>query len=51
MALVDGEPGAAVILGGQLRIALLVSFADDRIAAIEAVADEAALAEIDLEVL
>jgi RNA polymerase sigma factor (sigma-70 family) len=50
-ALVDGEPGAAVILGGQLRIALLVSFAGERIAAIEAVADEEALARIDLEVL
>jgi RNA polymerase sigma factor (sigma-70 family) len=50
-ALVDGEPGAAVILGGQLRIALLVSFAGDRIAAIEAVADEEVLAQIDLEVL
>jgi RNA polymerase sigma-70 factor (ECF subfamily) len=34
-----------------LRIALLVSFAGDRIAAIEAVADEEALAMIDLEVL
>jgi RNA polymerase sigma factor (sigma-70 family) len=50
-ALVDGEPGAAVILGGQLRVALLVSFAGERIAAIEAVADEEALARIDLEVL
>jgi RNA polymerase sigma-70 factor, ECF subfamily len=50
-ALVDGEPGAAVILGGQLRIALLVSFAGDRIVAIEAVADEEVLAQIDLEVL
>jgi RNA polymerase sigma-70 factor, ECF subfamily len=50
-ALVDGQPGAAVVLGGQLRIALLVSFAGDRIAAIEAVADEEALAMIDLEVL
>ena len=50
-ALVDGEPGAAVILGGQLRIAMRISFAGDRIAAIEAVADEEALAQIDLEVL
>jgi len=50
-ALVDGELGAAVILGGQLRIAMRVSFAGDRIAAIEAVADEEALAQIDLEVL
>ena len=51
VALVDGEVGAAVILGGQLRIALRVSFAGDRIAAVEAVADAERLAEIDLEVL
>ncbi|HEY0848583.1 MAG TPA: sigma-70 family RNA polymerase sigma factor [Bradyrhizobium sp.] len=50
-ALVDGEVGVAVILGGALRIALRVSIADDRIAAIEAVADAARLAELDLEVL
>jgi RNA polymerase sigma-70 factor (ECF subfamily) len=50
-ALVDGEVGVAVILGGALRIALRVSVAGDRIAAIEAVADAARLAELDLEVL
>ena len=50
-ALVDGEVGGAVVLGGVLRIALRVTFAGERIAAVEAVADEAQLAEIDLEVL
>ena len=50
-ALVDGDLGVAVILGGRLRIALRVSLAGDRIAAIEAVADPDRLAEIDLEVL
>ena len=50
-ALVDGEVGVAVILGGALRIALRVAVAGDRIAAIEAVADAARLAELDLEVL
>jgi RNA polymerase sigma factor (sigma-70 family) len=50
-ALVDGEVGVAVILGGELRIALRVSLAGDRIAAIEAVANPDRLAEIDLEVL
>ncbi|MGQ0685806.1 sigma-70 family RNA polymerase sigma factor [Bradyrhizobium sp.] len=49
-ALVDGELGVAVILGGALRIALRVSLAGDRIAAIEAVADADKLAKIDLEV-
>jgi RNA polymerase sigma factor (sigma-70 family) len=50
-ALVDGEVGVAVIFGGRLRIALRVSLAGDRIAAIEAVADAGRLAELDLEVL
>ncbi|HKU06302.1 MAG TPA: sigma-70 family RNA polymerase sigma factor [Bradyrhizobium sp.] len=50
-ALVDGDLGVAVILGGRLRVALRVSLAGDRIAAIEAVADPDQLAEIDLEVL
>ena len=50
-ALVEGDLGVAVILGGRLRVALRVSLAGDRIAAIEAVADPDRLAEIDLEVL
>lgn len=50
-ALLDGELGAAVILGGELRIALRVSFAGDRITAIEAIADAERLAALDLEVL
>jgi RNA polymerase sigma-70 factor (ECF subfamily) len=43
--------GVAVILGGQLRIALRVSFSGDRIAAIEAVADAEEIAAIEVEVL
>ncbi|OAF20228.1 sigma-70 family RNA polymerase sigma factor [Bradyrhizobium neotropicale] len=50
-ALVDGTMGVAVILSGHLRIALRVSFKDDRIAAIEAVADAEQLAALDVEVL
>ncbi|WP_027555613.1 sigma-70 family RNA polymerase sigma factor [Bradyrhizobium sp. Cp5.3] len=50
-ALVDGAMGVAVILSGHLRIALRVSFKDDRIAAIEAVADAEQLAALDVEVL
>jgi RNA polymerase sigma factor (sigma-70 family) len=50
-ALVDGDLGVAVILGGRLRVALRVTLAGDRIAAIEAVANPDQLAEIDLEVL
>jgi RNA polymerase sigma factor (sigma-70 family) len=50
-ALVDGDVGVAVVLGGALRVVLRVTIAGDRIAAIEAVADAERLAEIDLEVL
>jgi len=50
-ALLDGELGVAVILGGALRVVLRVSLAGERIAAIEAVGDSERLAEIDLEVL
>ncbi|MEY9591837.1 RNA polymerase sigma factor (sigma-70 family) [Bradyrhizobium yuanmingense] len=50
-ALVDGELGAAVILGGQLRIALRVTFVGERIGAIEAVADADDIATMEVEVL
>jgi RNA polymerase sigma-70 factor, ECF subfamily len=50
-AMLDGELGVAVILAGRFRIALRISLAGERIAAIEAVADAEQLAEIDLEVL
>jgi RNA polymerase sigma factor (sigma-70 family) len=50
-ALVDGALGVAVILGGQLRIALRLTFIGDKIAAVEAVADAERLSEFELEVL
>ncbi|KRP94388.1 RNA polymerase subunit sigma-70 [Bradyrhizobium yuanmingense] len=50
-ALVDGELGAAVILGGQLRIALRVTFVGERIGAIEAVADADDIATMEVELL
>jgi RNA polymerase sigma-70 factor (ECF subfamily) len=50
-ALIDGAVGLAVIMGGQLRIALNLTIADDRIVAIEAVADPERLSGIDLAVL
>ncbi|MBH5370118.1 sigma-70 family RNA polymerase sigma factor [Bradyrhizobium glycinis] len=50
-ALVDGEMGVAVILGGQLRIALRVTFVGERIGAIEAVADAEEIAAMEVEVL
>ena len=50
-ALVDGAPAVAVILGGQLRIVLGLTFADGRIAGIEAIADSARLSTFDIEML
>lgn len=49
-ALVDGEIGAAVILGGQLRVVLRITIAGDRIAAIDAVAEAAQIETFDVEV-
>jgi RNA polymerase sigma factor (sigma-70 family) len=50
-ALIDGAVGLAVILGGQLRIALNLTIAGDRIVGIEAVADPERLRQSDLTVL
>ena len=50
-ALVDGELGVAVILGGQLRIVLRVVIAGDHIVALEAVADPDRIGQLDVEVL
>ncbi|MHC2624658.1 RNA polymerase sigma factor (sigma-70 family) [Bradyrhizobium huanghuaihaiense] len=50
-ALVDGEMGVAVILDGQLRITLRVTFNGDRIAGIDAVADADQIATMEVEVL
>jgi RNA polymerase sigma factor (sigma-70 family) len=44
LALVDGSFGLAVILGGQLRIVVRMEVADDRIVAIDAIADPARIA-------
>lgn len=49
-ALADGSPALAVILGGQLRILLRLTFRDDRIAGIEAIADADRLRAFDLEI-
>jgi len=50
-ALVDGALGVAVILGGQLRVVLRLSFAGDRISGIEATADAERIASMDTDVL
>jgi RNA polymerase sigma factor (sigma-70 family) len=50
-ALIDGAVGLAVIMGGQLRIALNLTIARDRIVEIEAVADPERLRQFDLTVL
>ena len=50
-ALVDGALAVSVAFGGQLRIVLGLTFANGKIAAIEAIADPARLAAFDVEVL
>jgi RNA polymerase sigma-70 factor (ECF subfamily) len=50
-ALMDGGVGVAVVLGGQLRIALRITFANNRIAEIEAVADPERLRTLDPTVI
>jgi RNA polymerase sigma factor (sigma-70 family) len=50
-ALVDGAIAVAVIIGGQLRIVLRLTIADDRITAIDAVADVERIGEFDVELL
>jgi len=48
-ALIDGAVGVAVAFGGQLRIAMRLTFAGDRIAGFEAVADPAVLATLNVK--
>jgi RNA polymerase sigma-70 factor (ECF subfamily) len=48
-ALVDGSVGVAVILQGALKIVLSLTFADGRIAGIEAIADPARVASFDVD--
>jgi hypothetical protein len=50
-AMVDGALGAAVVLGGQLRIVLAITIQDDRISAISAIADPDEIKTFDVEVL
>jgi RNA polymerase sigma-70 factor (ECF subfamily) len=50
-ALLDGLPGIAVAFHGQLRIALRLTFAGERIAGIEAVADPAQLKAMTVTLL
>jgi RNA polymerase sigma-70 factor (ECF subfamily) len=50
-ALADGVLGLAVILGGRLRIVIHMTVANDRIVAIEAIADPARIRDVDLEIL
>jgi len=50
-ALVDGSMALAVIFGGQLRIVLRLTIADDRITAVDAVADPDQIATFEVEIL
>lgn len=50
-ALVNGTVGLAVAFGGQLRIVVSLTFANDKIAGIEAIADPEHLGRLDLVAL
>jgi len=49
-ALVDGAVGVAVVVGGQVRIVLALTFAQGKIAAIEAIADADRLGQLDVDI-
>src|SRR6266487_510930 len=50
-ALVDGAMALAVVMDGKLRIVLRLTITEDRIAAVEAVADAERIRGFDVEVL
>jgi RNA polymerase sigma-70 factor (ECF subfamily) len=50
-ALLDDSVAIAVILGGELRIVLRLSFANERISSLEAIADAGRIAGMEIEVL
>lgn len=50
-ALVDGDVGVAVVLGGHLRIVLRLSIANEKITSITSIADPASIRQLDVEIL
>jgi RNA polymerase sigma-70 factor (ECF subfamily) len=50
-ALVDGAFALTVILGGQLRIVVRLTISDDRISAVDAVADAERIGQFDINLL
>jgi hypothetical protein len=50
VALVDGTVGLAVVLQGRLRIVLALTISDDRIMAIDAIADPEHVAQLDVQI-
>lgn len=51
LAMVDGDPGIVIAPAGTVALALRISFAGNRIAAIEAIADPAFIAEMAIRAL
>ena len=51
LAMIDGQPGAVWAPGGKPRVVFRFSVADDKITAIELLADSARLDELDLVLL
>lgn len=51
VALVDGAPAIAVVFGGQLRIVMQITFAGEKIATLDAIADPERIAALDVTML
>ena len=51
LALIDGQLGLAVILGGQLKVVVLIEVEGERIVAIDSIADPALLAAVEVAYL
>lgn len=51
LALIDGQLGLAVVLGGQLRVVVLMEVEGDQIIAIDSIADPARIAACEVEYL
>jgi RNA polymerase sigma-70 factor (ECF subfamily) len=51
LAIIDGAAGGVVVASGQTRIAISFTIANDRIIAIEAVAEPEQLTELDIAIL
>jgi hypothetical protein len=50
LGMIDGEPGAVWVAGGQVRVAFVFTIEDARVSGIDLVMDPARLAELDVKI-